>query len=64
MEHVTLPFTARTHSTRLRWWQPKHSGEGKDQWGLDDLYLNADSRPDNMEHMQQVNIIYIENERH
>lgn len=54
MEHVTLPFTARTHSTRLRWWQPQHSGEGKDQWALDDLYLNADSRPDNMEHMQQV----------
>ncbi|XP_054717283.1 reelin-like [Uloborus diversus] len=54
LEHVSMPFKARTFSTRLRWWQPQHSGEGKDQWALDDLYLNADSRPDNMEHMQQV----------
>ena len=49
-----MPFSARTYSTRLRWWQPQHSGEGKDQWALDDLYLNADSKPDNLEAMQQV----------
>ncbi|GIY36220.1 reelin [Caerostris darwini] len=54
LEHVTLPFTARTESTRVRWWQPQHSGEGKDQWALDDVYLNADSKPDNLETMQQV----------
>ncbi|XP_042898138.1 reelin isoform X2 [Parasteatoda tepidariorum] len=54
LEHVTLPLTARTYSTRVRWWQPQHSGEGKDQWALDDLYLNAESsKPENLEIMQQ-----------
>ncbi|XP_076339324.1 reelin-like [Tachypleus tridentatus] len=42
MEHISLPLKAKTHSTRLRWWQPQHSGDGQDQWALDDLYLNND----------------------
>lgn len=54
MEHVALPRTARTLSTRLRWWQPQHSGEGKDQWAVDDLYLDTESVSENMDEIYQV----------
>lgn len=37
--HVELPEVARQPSTRLRWWQPTHSGEAQDQWALDEIYV-------------------------
>uniref|UniRef100_A0A3P9KTT0 Reelin n=1 Tax=Oryzias latipes TaxID=8090 RepID=A0A3P9KTT0_ORYLA len=33
----TLPLASKTPSTRFRWWQPLHSGEGYDQWAIDDV---------------------------
>lgn len=55
MEHISLPFNARTKSTRLRWWQPQHSGEGKDQWALDDLYLDTNENQ-NIEKSEKSNV--------
>ncbi|XP_077982491.1 reelin-like [Glandiceps talaboti] len=37
-----LPSAARTRSTRIRWWQPSHSGAGHNQWALDDIYIGSD----------------------
>uniref|UniRef100_A0A672ID98 Reelin n=1 Tax=Salarias fasciatus TaxID=181472 RepID=A0A672ID98_SALFA len=35
--HYELPLASKTPSTRFRWWQPLHSGEGYDQWAIDDI---------------------------
>uniref|UniRef100_A0A3P9KTY4 Reelin n=1 Tax=Oryzias latipes TaxID=8090 RepID=A0A3P9KTY4_ORYLA len=35
----TLPLASKTPSTRFRWWQPLHSGEGYDQWAIDDVII-------------------------
>ncbi|XP_023681705.2 reelin isoform X1 [Paramormyrops kingsleyae] len=37
--HYELPQAAKTPSTRFRWWQPLHSGEGYDQWAIDDIII-------------------------
>ncbi|XP_005995356.1 reelin isoform X2 [Latimeria chalumnae] len=37
--YFELPDAARTSSTRFRWWQPVHSGEGYDQWAIDDIII-------------------------
>jgi len=34
---VELPAEARHPVCRLRWWQPVHSGAGRDVWALDDV---------------------------
>ncbi|KAG7255172.1 LOW QUALITY PROTEIN: hypothetical protein CRUP_020168, partial [Coryphaenoides rupestris] len=35
--HYELPLVSKTPSTRFRWWQPLHSGDGYDQWAIDDM---------------------------
>ncbi|TRY95474.1 hypothetical protein DNTS_000445 [Danionella cerebrum] len=37
--HFELPAGSKTVSTRFRWWQPVHSGEGYDQWAIDDVII-------------------------
>uniref|UniRef100_A0A3Q3J4K3 Reelin n=1 Tax=Monopterus albus TaxID=43700 RepID=A0A3Q3J4K3_MONAL len=37
--HYELPLASKTPSTRFRWWQPLHSGEGYDQWAIDDIII-------------------------
>ncbi|XP_039625794.1 reelin isoform X1 [Polypterus senegalus] len=37
--YYELPEAARTPCTRFRWWQPLHSGEGYDQWAVDDIII-------------------------
>ncbi|XP_043944459.1 reelin isoform X3 [Protopterus annectens] len=37
--YLELPMSARTPSTRFRWWQPNHSGQGYDQWAIDDIII-------------------------
>jgi len=37
-----LPAEARCPVSRIRWWQPVHSGAGRDVWALDDVTV-ADS---------------------
>lgn len=37
--HYELPLASKTPSTRFRWWQPLHSGEGYDQWAIDDVII-------------------------
>lgn len=37
--HIPIPEEARFTSTRFRWWQPRHSGEGMDQWALDNILI-------------------------
>uniref|UniRef100_A0A4W3JKV5 Reelin n=1 Tax=Callorhinchus milii TaxID=7868 RepID=A0A4W3JKV5_CALMI len=37
--YFEVPTAARTAYTRFRWWQPVHSGEGYDQWALDDIII-------------------------
>lgn len=32
-------MASKTPSTRFRWWQPLHSGEGYDQWAIDDVII-------------------------
>ena len=32
-----LPVQARGSACRMRWWQPVHSGTGRDVWALDDV---------------------------
>ncbi|KAM9481369.1 reelin [Clarias gariepinus] len=37
--HYELPLAAKTPCTQFRWWQPLHSGEGYDQWAIDDVII-------------------------
>ncbi|XP_072551813.1 reelin-like isoform X2 [Salminus brasiliensis] len=37
--YYELPQAAKTPCTRFRWWQPLHSGEGYDQWAIDDVII-------------------------
>ncbi|KAI1888402.1 hypothetical protein AGOR_G00184780 [Albula goreensis] len=37
--HYELPLASKTPCTRFRWWQPLHSGEGYDQWAIDDIII-------------------------
>uniref|UniRef100_A0A8B9J9J5 Reelin n=1 Tax=Astyanax mexicanus TaxID=7994 RepID=A0A8B9J9J5_ASTMX len=37
--YYELPQAAKTQCTRFRWWQPLHSGEGYDQWAIDDVII-------------------------
>uniref|UniRef100_W5NEI9 Reelin n=1 Tax=Lepisosteus oculatus TaxID=7918 RepID=W5NEI9_LEPOC len=37
--HYEIPSSAKTPCTRFRWWQPLHSGEGYDQWAIDDIII-------------------------
>ncbi len=39
--HQLLPAIAQTPSTRIRWWQPTHSGANNDQWALDQVYIGS-----------------------
>lgn len=38
---VALPPEARREACALRWWQPAHSGAGRDVWALDDVAVTA-----------------------
>jgi len=38
--HIVLPEKAKTESTRIRWWQPTHSGANVDQWSVDGVVLS------------------------
>ncbi|XP_062860161.1 reelin [Trichomycterus rosablanca] len=40
--HYELPLAAKTPCTQFRWWQPLHSGEGYDQWAIDDVIIFSD----------------------
>ncbi|KAG8142667.1 hypothetical protein E2320_005871, partial [Naja naja] len=37
--YLELPPAAKTPCTRFRWWQPVFSGEGYDQWAIDDIII-------------------------
>ncbi|KAJ8391092.1 hypothetical protein AAFF_G00097130 [Aldrovandia affinis] len=37
--HYELPLASKTPCTRFRWWQPLHSGDGYDQWAIDDIII-------------------------
>ncbi|KAJ6666292.1 hypothetical protein lerEdw1_000564 [Lerista edwardsae] len=37
--YLELPPAAKTSCTRFRWWQPVFSGEGYDQWAIDDIII-------------------------
>ncbi|XP_071271970.1 reelin-like [Salvelinus alpinus] len=37
--HYELPLASKTPCTRFRWWQPLHSGDGYDQWAIDDVII-------------------------
>uniref|UniRef100_A0A670J7Z4 Reelin n=1 Tax=Podarcis muralis TaxID=64176 RepID=A0A670J7Z4_PODMU len=37
--YLELPAAAKTPCTRFRWWQPVFSGEGYDQWAIDDIII-------------------------
>lgn len=37
---VILPDEARGPACRFRWWQPFHSGEGRDLWAIDGISIN------------------------
>jgi len=39
---LSLPIEARRSMCSIRWWQPVHSGQGRDVWALDDITV-ADS---------------------
>jgi len=39
---LPLPPEARGPVCSIRWWQPIHSGQGRDVWALDDITV-ADS---------------------
>ncbi|XP_078717259.1 LOW QUALITY PROTEIN: reelin [Lampetra fluviatilis] len=36
---VELPAGARRYGVQFRWWQPRHSGAGRDVWALDELAM-------------------------
>ena len=38
---ITIPDGAKSNSTRFRWYQPQNSGDMYDNWGLDDIFVNA-----------------------
>lgn len=38
---VMLPEGARGTGCQFRWWQPEHSGHGRDVWAIDSLSLNS-----------------------
>lgn len=40
--YLELPSAAKTPCTRIRWWQPVFSGEGYDQWAIDDIIILAE----------------------
>lgn len=37
---VMLPDEARGPACRFRWWQPTHSGVGRDMWAIDGISIN------------------------
>ncbi|KAE8616335.1 hypothetical protein XENTR_v10008776 [Xenopus tropicalis] len=42
--YLELPNAARTPCTRFRWWQPVFSGEGYDQWAIDDVIILSENQ--------------------
>ncbi|KAL8563520.1 hypothetical protein ACOMHN_064345 [Nucella lapillus] len=42
-DYIPLPREARTHSTRLRWWQPPTPGrlDPRPQWAIDDVLIGG-----------------------
>lgn len=42
---VEIPPLALTTSTQFRWFQPVSSGSGFDNWGLDNILINASGAP-------------------
>ena len=38
---LDIPIAAQTNSTIFRWIQPSNSGDGWDNWGLEDVIVNA-----------------------
>ena len=39
---LELPENMRKTMCRFRWWQPYHSGFGKDVWAIDDISLTSE----------------------
>ncbi|XP_071817155.1 reelin-like isoform X2 [Apostichopus japonicus] len=50
--HLPVPEKARSTSTRFRWWQPQHSGEGTDQWALDNILITGVASGEGQQEMQ------------
>ncbi|MNJ84408.1 hypothetical protein D3C87_18590 [compost metagenome] len=42
---VQIPVGAQTSGTRFRWFQPNSSGSCCDNWGLDNIFINATGAP-------------------
>ncbi|MFL2603859.1 MAG: gliding motility-associated C-terminal domain-containing protein [Flavobacteriaceae bacterium] len=42
---ITIPDLAKTSSTIFRWYQPNNSGTRYDNWGLEDIIVNAIPAP-------------------
>jgi len=45
-----LPAAARGPMCSVRWWQPVHSGQGRDVWALDDVVVS-----DSIQNMMWIN---------
>ena len=41
MLSIPLPPAAQDNMCRFVWWQPLHSGEGRDMWAIDDISITA-----------------------
>ena len=52
-----LPKDARSPSTRFRWWQPKHSGKGYNQWAVDEIRLGQYENLSSLEDDFNVSIL-------
>ncbi|XP_071961497.1 reelin-like [Antedon mediterranea] len=40
-DYIPLPVSARTRSTRFRWWAPMSPATPQPQWALDDVYIGG-----------------------
>lgn len=42
---ASLPQVAKTSTTQFRWVQPEHSGQGFDQWAIDNVIIETSLQP-------------------
>ncbi|XP_078679043.1 reelin-like [Branchiostoma floridae x Branchiostoma belcheri] len=40
---INLPTAVNTNATRFRFWQPEHSGAGRDVWSLDNVFIGGNN---------------------
>ena len=45
---IALPSEARYNGTRLKWWQPAHSGTDTADWGIDNVFIGGSATLPNL----------------